>query len=434
MQEQEIFQHYELKNWEFSPRIYKILGISAITNIFLVVVLAQANFLTAKSCDTPIVSGVCAVLDTLYVGSMFFDADTGYINEDYVKTELEDADITFIDMSGQMPLEYPDGYFALANPEQQAEVIDVNNFSINPTTPGTYIPGITGNTNPTFNNSTDLTTKPQVTPIPNKKPVTGNLPTSINPTVTRNRDGRNKANPTTTTNNQSSTTTENPTTAQTENPTQKVESKPVKEIGEINKKPFENLGDSLNDKIAKNEIDLNKPFLVTMDGTLTADGKLDKNSSRYVRLEGDEQMIIVAKDAIEAIGDSGFLAYLKNYGVDKANLTLRQDDTQIFILLVSDQKDANKANTTASGFNTMLQGLILLDKNNIKKMDDSSRLLVNNAKVTSDGKNFVLSVAIPKTDAQAMINKTLKNRAEKKAKETNSNVETRNETGAQTTK
>ena len=221
----------------------------------------------------------------------------------------------------------------------------------------------------------------------NKNPVIGNLPTSIS---------------------SNNTTTQN----------QKVENQPVKEIGEINKKPFEDLGDLINDKLSKNEIDLNKNFLVVLDGTLTADGKLDKDNSRYVRSEGDEQMVIVAKDAIEAIGDSGFLAYLRNYGIDKANLTLRQDDTQIYILLVSDQKDANKANTTASGFNTMLQGLILLDKNGIKKLDDSSRLLVNNAKVTSDGKNFVLSVAIPKADAQTMINKSLKDRAETKAKKT----------------
>lgn len=432
MQEQELFQHYELKNWEFSPRVYKILGISAIANILLVVGLAQANFLTARSCDTPIVSGVCSVLDALYVGTMLADSDMGFVSEEYQKTELEDADITFIDMSGQAPLEYPEGYFAVANPEQQVSTIE----TYNSTTPGSYIPGITNN--PTLSNNgttTDLTTKPQVTPTPNKNPVQGNLPTSINPTITRNRDKRNKTNPTTTTtDNQSSTTTENSTTAKTENPTQKVESKPVKEVGEINKKPFENLGDSLNDKIAKNEIDLNKNFLVVMDGTLTADGKLDKNNSKYIRLEGDEQMIFVAKDAIEAIGDSGFLAYLKNYDVDKANLTLRQDDTQIYIQLISDQKDANKANTTASGFNTMLQGLILLDKNGIKKLDDSSRLLVNNAKVTSDGNNFVLTVTIPKTDAQAMINKTLKNRAEKKAKETNSNVESTNDTGAKMTK
>ncbi|CAN5389485.1 hypothetical protein BH10ACI1_BH10ACI1_00070 [soil metagenome] len=434
MQEQEIFQQYELKNWDFSPRLYKILGASALVNIFIFVALAQANFLTSKSCDSPIVSGVCSVLDTIYVGSMILDTDTGYVNEDYVKTELADADITFIDMSGQTPpLEYPEGYFAVVNPQDQT-VSTIDTF--NPNTPGTYIPGITGNTNnPTLNNgtTTDLTIKPQVTPTPNKNPVQGNLPTNANPTLRT----RNRQNSTTTTKN-NPTTQENQITSQnntteTTNQNQKVESEPVKEVAGINKKPLEDLGDSINAKLAKNEVDLNKPFLVMMDGTITADGRLDKKNSRFVRAEGDPQMILVAKESIEAIGDSGFLAYLKNFGVDKANLTLKQDDTQIYVLLVSDQKDANKANTTASGFNTMLQGLILADKNGITKLDDNSRLLVNNAKVTTDGKNFVLTVTIPKADAQAMINKTLKDRAEKK-KQTNSSVDKNNETNAQTTK
>ena len=130
-------------------------------------------------------------------------------------------------------------------------------------------------------------------------------------------------------------------------------------------------------------------------------------------------MIIVAKDTIEAFGDSGFLAYLKNYGIDKINLTLKQDDTQIQALIVSDQKNENKAKTVASGFNTLLAALIMVDRNNIQKLDDSSRLLVNNAKVTTDGNNFVLTVAIPKAEAQEMINKSLKDRAEKKAGQLN---------------
>ena len=108
------------------------------------------------------------------------------------------------------------------------------------------------------------------------------------------------------------------------------------------------------------------------------------------------------------------LVYLKNQNIDKANLTLVQDDNQIYIQLVSDMKDSNKADTAASGINTAIQAAVLLDANGIKKLDESSKILIKNAKVTSDGKNFVLTVAIPKADAQAMIDKTLKDRAEKK--------------------
>ncbi len=433
MQEQEIFQQYELKNWEFSPRFYKILGASAIFNILVVFGLAQANFLTAKSCDTPVMSSVCSVVDALYIGSAILDTDTGYVNEDYVKTELDDADITFIDLSGQTPpLEYPAGYFAVANPETVTndsivEIPGMTQSNTNPTLGNTYIPGITGNTkNPVYktpSTSTDLTKTKPVVPKKNNNTVNEkDLPKSVfDNDSTVSKDETNKST--------NKDTTKDQTTAQT-NDGQKIESSPVQE--KINRKPLEDLGDSLNEKIAKNELDLNKNFIVVMNGTLTKEGRLDKKTSKYVRSEGDEQMVIAAKDSIEAIGDSGFLIYLKNQNIDKANLTLAQNDEQIYIQLVSDMKDPNKANTAMSGLNAAIQGAMLLDANGMAKLDESSKLLIKNAKITTDGKNFILTVLIPKAEGQAMISKSLKDRAEKKNKQPNSNSEVSSKTKSET--
>ncbi len=128
-------------------------------------------------------------------------------------------------------------------------------------------------------------------------------------------------------------------------------------------------------------------------------------------------MIDVAKDAIEAVGNSGFFGYLKNYGVDKVNFTLVQDDKQIYAIIVSDQKTPEKAGSTASGFNSLLSGIKLLDQNGLKKLDERSKALVNNSKVTSEGKNFVFNFTLPKPVAQDIINKSLKERAEKKAEQ-----------------
>ena len=192
---------------------------------------------------------------------------------------------------------------------------------------------------------------------------------------------------------------------------------------EINRKPFEDLGDALNDKIEKKEIDLSKPFSVVLDGTITNDGKLDAKKSKFIKFDGDEQMVNVAKDAIEAVGNSGFLGYLKNNGIDRVNFTMVQDDKQIYVLIVSDQKTPEKAATTASGFNTLISGIKILDQNGLKKLDDNSKTLVENSKVSSDGKNFVLNFTIPKQNAQDLINKSLKERAEKKNNPSNSSGE-----------
>lgn len=418
MQEQEIFQHYELKNWELSPRIYKILAASAIFNILLVVVLAQANFLTAKSCDTPLMSEVCSVFDTLYVGSMILDTDTGYVNEEYVKTELEDADITFIDLSGQTPLEYPAGYFAVANPETVTDPTMVVSTELGQNTnPNTeYIPGITGNTrNPTITNNTpksNPTFKPQVTPKQNPNATVGELP-------------KDKKNPTTTTENQTTEnqTTKDQTTAQTDKQNQKVESEPVKEVS-INKKPMQDFADTVVEKKTKNEVDLSKSFLVVMEGYLTKDGKLDKEKSKYVKAEGDEQIINIAKEAIEAVSDSGWFGYLKLYDVEKVTFTLVQDDKQIYAVITSDQKTEERAKTISSGFN----GILAFAKNGAKDQSDE-KILLSNAKVTSQGKSFTINFTIPKEVAQEMINRKLQ---EALAKKNQSNTETQNGKSNQT--
>jgi hypothetical protein len=123
----------------------------------------------------------------------------------------------------------------------------------------------------------------------------------------------------------------------------------------------------------------------------------------------------VARQAIEAVGNSGFLAYLKNSGVDKVNFTLVQDDKQINVIIVSEQKIIEKAKTTVSSLNNMLSAGKLADSNGIKKLDENSKTLIENSKITSEGKNFVLNFALPKPVAQGIITKTLKERAEKRA-------------------
>ncbi len=71
----------------------------------------------------------------------------------------------------------------------------------------------------------------------------------------------------------------------------------------------------------------------------------------------------------------------------------------------------------------MIAGVKLADATGIKKLDENSKTLVNNSEVTGDGKNFILKVTIPKTDAQSLINRSLKEHAEKKASQPNTKTE-----------
>lgn len=443
--EKELFSGYEIRNWNLSPRIYKIIAASAILNLLGIFVMAQGNLLTRKGCDSPFVSSICQVLDTVYAGSSLLGTDTEFVSKEYQKVELEDADITYIDVSNDTPpLQYPEGYFALANPEQFAaqqqqdpmmpttiegfgNQSPFGGFSTLPSTPPP----------PAMNNGSSdlLATKPNLPPV-NNNPIIGDLPSSINGStnpIPYKKPGRGTKGgfpknmtpkPSTIPNGSpkdlpkldGEETAENKADANKEkaDKTQKpIESEKVADV-EINKKPFEDLGDALIDKLAKKEIDLNKPFSVVLDGAITADGKFDPKKSKFGKTAGDEQMINMAKLALESVGNSGILGYLKNNGVDKVNFTLVQDDKQIYAIIVSDQKTPEKAQTTVSLINTALQGLAFADNTGLKKLDENSKTLVANSKVSSEGKSFVFKFVVPKPVGQDLINRSLKERAEKK--------------------
>lgn len=449
IKEKDLFQGYEIKHWDYSPYLYKIFAIAAVFNIVGLLALAQTNVLTTRGCESPFVGRVCQVIDTLYVSSTFLGKDSEFVSKDYDKTEIEDADITYIDVSSQTPpLVYPEGYFALANPNDFAAMDNLpSDFTaMSPSSSSiSSIPGIPSNSTIFSNPGADLMNTPQVVPTPNNNAVTGKIPTSpfsfgdnpiamTPPPVTNRKFPRNPARNTVRNTAKSpgklpkldgdDMTAENKETKPVDTKKEEIKrTDPVAEI-EINKKPFEDLGDFVNDGLEKKEIDLNKPFSVVMEGAITDDGKLDPKKSKFKKIEGDEKMKEVARQAIEAVGNSGILVYLKNSGVDRVNFTLVQDEKQITVMIVSEQKTPETAGTTASRLNSALSLVKLADSNGIKKLDDNSKVLIENSKITSNGKNFVLNFALPKQAAQDIITKTLKDRADKRAGQPKSSADT----------
>ena len=173
MEEKELFQDYELTSWELSPRIYKILGIAAAVHLFGFIVLGQFDLLGTKACDSPYVGKVCQVLDAAYVGSVLLGTETEFSSRDYDKTEINEADVTWVDVGNQF--NYPSGYFSISNPAP--EMIDPTMMPTDPTTgmPMTNMPEIPGiTTSP----STLDPNQPAVLPTPNPNAVQNGFPSS----------------------------------------------------------------------------------------------------------------------------------------------------------------------------------------------------------------------------------------------------------------
>lgn len=389
MQEQELFETYELKGWQLSTRLYQIIGVSVIINLVVFVLMAQANFLTGKTCDSPIASGVCSVLDTLYVGGMILDADASYVDKPFEVTEIGDGDeITYINVGDYKPLTYPEGYFALANPDQLNALND-----------------------PTLASS-EISTTPSDGGLMNTTPVlppdNGDVldsPLPDNPLGNATQGKVKKPN-----SRNNSLLNINPTD-QDEQTFDITKVKPV----EVNKQVMIKFGNSVKEKVDKNEVDLNQQFKVVIEGALTADGKFDtsidkktkKEKTTFTDWEGDEKMVNVVKEALQAVGDSGWLGYLKIFGAEKVKITFIQDQDNFLAFVESEQKTPEKARTMASGMNFYILGA----KAGIKG-EDEQILFSGIQPPTSEGKIFKLNLVLPRPVVQEMIKRQIKKAAE----------------------
>jgi hypothetical protein len=422
MEEKELFEEYEVRNWEITPRIYKIFGTATIINFLILFAFGQFNLLSAKGCDTPYFGIVCQALDSAYIATTLLGEDKSWESRVYTKSEIGDAEeITFIDVSDR--LEYPEGYFALANPEQMNENSEIG-----------VIPSSSDSGNPlAFPPPTaeDPGAKPAVTPTPNKEVANQEMPDELfkmgddtakpqkNPSVGRDKPikpGKTLPNDSPKTlngNDVAKKPTPKPTPSVT--PSDKDVATAKDEFNQkFNKKPLQDFADGvlarLDSPKPEDKVDLKQSFTVILDGTLTTNGTFDAEKTRFVKGEGNEQMVNLAKDAIEAMGDSTIFSYLMTLGVDKVNITLVQDDKQISAIIRSNQPTPERAKTISSGFN----GLIAVANMNTKD-DKDVQALLKATKFTAEGKSFVINFTMPKEDAHKMIDQKLQEARQKKS-------------------
>ncbi|MEZ5427136.1 MAG: hypothetical protein R2747_12775 [Pyrinomonadaceae bacterium] len=446
--EEEIFRGYEVKSWNFNPRIYKILAVSAIFNIVSLILFAQSNLLTTKGCDSPFVGTVCQVIDTVYVGTKIFGGDSEYGEGDVPVTEIgKNDEIIFINETGDSPpLDYPEGYFAVANPEKfyvdadgvTRHVSEITNF----TDPTTINPTITNPTtiNPTPVNPTvpDLMKINPTRPRRNKSPLIGDVPdkpssvgedpTTKDPTTANNgkdykspgklpkigEDGK-------VADNQNNKDGQNPPDADS-----------IEDITTY-KVPFENLAEFVSAKWSfkpgnpESKIDL-KPFKVALNGKLVKktftdeEGKekeivaFDGDKTKWIDIKpeeaGDPEMVEIAKKAVEAVGNSGFLGHLYNLGLKDVKISLVQAGDKIVVNLESEQPTEERAKTLASGLN----GLMVVANKTVKD-GTNERILLDSAMKTPPknvGKKIILNVEFPVDLAKELIRKNLESEAQKK--------------------
>ena len=309
------------------------------------------------------------------------------------------------DQSNQ-PIDLPTGNFPTTG----------NDITQNQTPPNVFSP-------PPASRGNNLLKKRPVLPNTNRRPVDGNLPespygTAKTPKTKKPKKGGDSPSKLPdlgdkTANNKKQPDKEKPAKNPLDGKTAKT-SDPVKDAP-INKKPLFDLVDEILEKKDKNQIDLSQQSLVTMKGEINENGRLNTEKSRFVRAEGEgnKAMVNIAKRAIEAVGESGWLDYLSRLDVKKADITLAQNNEKLIVVVNSALSSPEKANQVASG-------LRFLKNSGLKKnLKPDEQALLKSAKVTSKGNLLVINFDMDKAAAQKMIAARLDEYRAKKIAEKN---------------
>lgn len=415
-EEGDLFHGYELKSWDMGPRVYKILAIAAAANILALVIAGTTPLLTMKGCDSPLVSTVCQALDTVVLSAQIFGTEREYVDAAYDKMDLSDADVTFVDVSGEAPpLSYPEGYFALANPEQfsQASIEQQADPFGAASMPFPSGGGSVPYTPPSHSGGSLIDTKP-VTPKKNNDLIDGDLPTGIG-SGKGEKPGKGKPGA-------SPSPSPDETTAENDKP--KVDpSAPVADVT-LNKRPFTELGDLINGLRDKNQVNIEAPFLLMATGKLN-DGRLNPKSFKITRLDtADPNMADVLKKSIQALDASGYLQYLSAAGIKNVNLVVQQDASNVTAMVESQFDNEVRPKTVQTLLNTLIASKKLAKSGaDASPNDKDDLLLLQNASVVPTGKKVVISFTIPQADLQRMIQRKLaEQKAAPKTQQQNNNV------------
>jgi hypothetical protein len=429
LKEGDPFYHYEIKNWELGPRIYKILGLSAFVNILALVVVVQGSLLTMKGCDSPLVGSMCQVLDTIYVGTMLFGTDREYVDAAYDKTDLGDVDITYVDVTGleDQKLYYPSNYWQIANPERYDPVTGqpIDQFALNQPIPGItdnngYPPMTQFKPNPNPAGPSIFDT-PQHLPKSNPNPIAGDLPApggnggTVAVKKPRNRPRLGNGNVNGTAPDADQTAEVKPSPSPTVEPTGPVDP------SDINTRPFKDLAMEVNKLLEQKQLDLQAPVQILATAKLGKDGKIVKGSFKANGSSSDPKLANVVTQAVAAFNDSNLLNYLKELSGKDLNFLVRQDDTQIVAAIKSQVETEDRARSIASiiqfGITLAIQkkekGVAELEAAKdptraeaLQNLKDDLELL-KGTQVGADGKDFVVTFTAPKANVHQMIQRKL---------------------------
>ena len=165
----------------------------------------------------------------------------------------------------------------------------------------------------------------------------------------------------------------------------------------INEQPLRDFAKTVQSQINSKQLDIKKPFSLEMAAVITDDGRLDKNASRFTSQTGDPKMVQTAKDAVMALGETGYFGYLKQLGIDRARMTVNQT-SEAFSANVFGEQNSFRAHMTASAINMFIP--VAAGR---EDAPPEEKLVLQNTRASATDGGVNINCTLPAADFQRMI-------------------------------
>jgi hypothetical protein len=355
-----LFDHFEVNREPFWPQLSWLLGGSAVWHIVLIVMIVM----------------IPPLRDAFHITALFSGA--GFVDRPYNRTEIGD-DVDIIDFTTEK-FHYPEGYFAM---DQQG---------LTPLPPA-----------PVAAPFTPQPVSLQPTPTPTPTPTPSPTPTGT-PLIAANGakpgDGAKPADAKAS----ASPSAEDKAAEKAQKDLEAASKKTgidLPEEGEINKAPFKDLAKYATELRDQGKLDFNKPFEVSIDTALGADGKFVK--ADVTTKTGDETLTDLGKRLVAAMNDSGVLFYLKKINEDKPGtkitFTIKQDGNDVIAIVESEVSSPSRAQILSKDF------AIMLAAGALSRKGKDEEVLLKKTQVNADGGKVVFKLTLAHDDAVEIVKK-----------------------------
>ncbi len=160
---------------------------------------------------------------------------------------------------------------------------------------------------------------------------------------------------------------------------------------------------------ADGKLDLNAPFDIEAQAAIGSDGRIDANSIKYTRTDGDAALIELVKSHISTVNDSPYIQHLSTLGATSIVIRAKQDDSQFAGAAVLEMPNALRAMTVKSMLSAMLPAIRKQkEREDMSEADKRELALLNATSVASSGRTITVSLNMPKAAFRDIVEQELK--------------------------